>query len=156
MENSNETVIVSALNDLIKINRDRFAGYQKAMELTKNEELRVLFERLAMDSSKNINELSDQIRRINGKPFENTSIAGKFYRTWMDVKSMFSGSSDNSILMDCEYGEDVALEAYEKVNKSNDFIMDVSADILLRHQQERLKEGHDTIKRLRNNFSKRT
>ncbi|AFD06743.1 hypothetical protein D3C87_1583180 [compost metagenome] len=148
MDNTNKTVIVSALNDLVKINRDRFVGYQKAMELTKNMELRTIFERLSLDSSQNINELSDQILRIHGKPFESTSIAGKFYRTWMDIKSVFSGGSDHSILKDCDYGESVALEAYERVNESNDFIMDVSADILIRYQQQRIMEGHDTIKQL--------
>ncbi|MNH44448.1 hypothetical protein D3C79_1066140 [compost metagenome] len=51
-------------------------------------------------------------------------------------------------MKDCDYGESVALEAYERVNESNDFIMDVSADILIRYQQQRIMEGHDTIKQL--------
>lgn len=44
MENvKNQSLVVSALNDLLKINNDRVQGYQKAIELTSDENLKHYF-----------------------------------------------------------------------------------------------------------------
>ncbi|POY37303.1 hypothetical protein C3K47_05935 [Solitalea longa] len=151
METANKTTIVSALNDLVKTNNDRYMGYQKALSITHNESLKPIFQKLAMDSSKNINELSDLILQINGKPIEDSSVAGKFYRAWMDVKAMFTGNDDHTLLSDCEYGEDMALKAYDSVDDSNDLSMSDPASMLLDNQRSRIKDGHETIKSLRDN-----
>ncbi|AFD06198.1 ferritin-like domain-containing protein [Solitalea canadensis] len=150
MENvKNQSLVVSALNDLLKINNDRVQGYQKAIELTSDENLKTLFQQLAFDSSKNINELSDQIFKINGKPQESTTMGGKFYRTWMDVKAAFTGNDKHSLLVDCEYGEDMALDAYKKVENDEDLNLDHATNTILVNQKQRVEHGHDAIKRLR-------
>lgn len=150
MENvKNQSSLVSALNDLLKINNDRVQGYQKAIEITSDAELKTLFQQLALDSSKNINELSDQIFKINGKPQESPSVSGKFYRAWMDVKAAFTGNDRHSLLADCEYGEDMALDAYKKVESDSDLDIDHTTNTILVNQKQRVEQGHDTIKRLR-------
>ena len=149
----NNQAVVSALNDLVKINNDRIEGYQKAMELTEDSELKTLFQRLAMDSSKNINELSDHIFSIHGQPSQTTTMSGKFYRAWMDVKAAFTGKDRHQLLSDCEYGEDMALEAYQKVEEDDDLQMDYATNSILTSQKQRVLEGHNTIKRLRNTTS---
>ncbi|MCO4294639.1 PA2169 family four-helix-bundle protein [Solitalea sp. MAHUQ-68] len=147
MENQNH--VISALNDLLKVNNDRVQGYQKAIELTNDNELKKLFQKLALDSSKNINELSDHIFQINGHPAESTSVGGKFYRAWMDIKSLFTGGSRHQILSDCEHGEDMALDAYRKAEADKDILWDNATLNVLNMQKQRVIEGHNTIKQLR-------
>lgn len=147
---TNRSATVLALNDLVKINKDRFAGYQKATELTKNEELKTMFQLFAMESSKNINELTDEILKISGQTVDHISLPGKFYRAWMDMKVLFLHNADGSILSDCEYGESIALEAYKEIEDENIFIMDLHLNTLLKTQKKRILEGLSTIQRLKN------
>ncbi|AFD06607.1 ferritin-like domain-containing protein [Solitalea canadensis] len=150
MELTNFSEVATALNDLIIINKDRIAGYEKAEKLTKNEELKTLFQRLAEDSTKNIHELSDQLIKINNKPVDSSSLPGKFYRSWMNVKALFSGNDDHSILSDCEFGETIALENYKKVEQNILFTMGTTINMLIEQQKSRITDGHDLVKRLRN------
>ncbi|WP_431198423.1 ferritin-like domain-containing protein [Mucilaginibacter sp. P25] len=99
---------ISALNDLIKINNDRITGYHKATEATDEVGLNLLFNEY-IDQSKNyVSEIRDYIHVLGGDPTDGTTLAGKFYHAWMDVKSVFVSKDSHSILSDCEYGEDVA------------------------------------------------
>lgn len=152
MELTNPTEVAMALNDLIKVNNDRIAGYNKAMKLTKNEELKTLFNRLAQDSSKNIHELSTQIIRIHSNPVEGLSLQGKVYRTWMNMKALFTGNDDHSILSDCEYGETIVLENYNKIELDNIFSMGTVINMLIEQQKSRIIYGHEVVKRLRNSL----
>lgn len=147
---ANPSEIAAALNDLIKVNNDRIAGYHKAMELTKNEELKTLFGRLSQDSTKNISELLNQIIKIYSTPTENSSLSGRFYRTWMSMKALFTGNDDHSILSDCEFGETIALENYNKMEQDYIFDMGTAVNLLIEQQKSRIIYGHETIKRLRN------
>jgi len=43
---------ISALNDLVKINNDRIAGYEKATDGTEDEDLKILFAEYIEQSKK--------------------------------------------------------------------------------------------------------
>src|SRR5215467_15827315 len=113
---------IEVLNDLIRINNDRVAGYEKALNNTDeaNVDLRNIFNRMAQDSRNYSRELTDQVQRLGGDPASGTTASGKIYRVWMDVKSGFSSSDRKSVLEECEYGEDAAQKAYEKALASDD------------------------------------
>ena len=134
------------LNDLIKINNDRIEGYEKAIKDSQPDtNYDELFNRMIQQSSIIRQELSNEIRRMGGESAtDGTTNSGKIYRTWMDVKSAFTGKSEKSALELCEFGEDAAQKAYEEALSSED-ISNETRELLSRQKNE-LKESHDIIK----------
>jgi uncharacterized protein (TIGR02284 family) len=142
--------LVSVLNDLIQINNDRIAGYDKAIVSVGADdvELKTTFRKLADQSEGYRIALTDQVLKLGGEAAEGTTGLGKIYRAWMDVKDAFSGDDRQSVLDSCEGGEDAALKAYKEAMASD---AEMTADVrqLLNAQQSALKTAHDTIKKLR-------
>ncbi len=149
MDNKNQIMV---LNDLIKINNDRIEGYRKASDNFKdnNTELLSLFNKYAADSQENKVELTYQIRRLNGTPDEGTTVSGKIYRAWMDVKGTLGGDDAKSILESCEGGEDAAKKAYQTALESGYLDMQSQAKVLDQQQNQLL--SHNKIKSLRDQF----
>ncbi len=142
--------IIEVLNDLIRINNDRTAGYTRAAEDTKivDADLRTLFERMADESRQNAIELTSQVGRLGGEPATGTTASGKIYRAWMNVKDMFTGKDRHSLLASCEYGEDAAQRAYEDALAS-DAPLPTDIRQLIVSQKASLKNSHDMVKRYR-------
>lgn len=136
----------STLNDLVKINNDRIEGYQKAAEQAReNPALQVLFNEKAADSRKFVYELNQHIAKIGGDHTNDTTVAGKIFRSWMDIKNTFKPSDKTTILDSCEFGEDAALKAYDMALKS-DAELDAELRKAIILQQESIKASHDRIK----------
>lgn len=140
--------LVDVLNDLVRINNDRIAGYEKAANEIDGTELKMLFNNMAGDSRKYISELSQRVHKLGGESAEDSTIAGKIYRAWMDVKTTFAGKSTLAVLETCEYGEDAAQKAYGDALAS-DADMDIETRQLIASQKSSLKESHDVIKKYR-------
>jgi len=136
-----------ALNDLIEINNDRVAGYNKAAVQTSDEDLRSLFAKFAAQSGQFAGELRQRVMAEGDEPEEGTTIRGKIYRAWMGVKATFSGKDRKSVLESCEFGEDAAQRAYESALEEDDLSNDVRQ--LLEQQKTTLREAHDKVKKLR-------
>jgi uncharacterized protein (TIGR02284 family) len=138
------------LNDLIAINNDRVEGYNKAVnEVDPSDvDLKVFFGKMSTQSRENVAELEKVITDAGGEVEHGTTISGKVYRVWMDIKSTIMGNHKKSALDLCEYGEDAAQHAYDKALESADDL-DVETVTLLKKQQYELKESHDTIKKFR-------
>ena len=138
------------LNDLIEINNDRVRGYEKASKETntKDADLRSLFDDMATDSRRYANELSRFVRERGETPSDGTTLRGKLYRAWMDVKATFSGSDRKAILASCEFGEDAAQKAYKDALASD---AELPAEVrqVIVDQQSNLKQSHDRIKKMR-------
>jgi uncharacterized protein (TIGR02284 family) len=142
--------IIEVLNDLIRINNDRVAGYTRAAEDTKDVDmdLRTMFNRLAEESRKYATELTAEVAKLGGEPATGTTASGKIYRAWMNVKDMFTGKDRHALLASCEYGEDAAQKAYEDALASDAFL---TTDIrqLIASQKSSLKTAHDMVKKYR-------
>ncbi len=153
MENTKDTI--DTLNDLVLINNDRIAGYEKALEELKRDEeeapknldLAVLFEKMIDDSRELRNALGKEVQVLGGEMAEGTMNSGKLYRAWMDIKAVFTGHDRHTILSNCEAGEDAAQKAYKNALEEEHlprFLYD-----LISSQKELLRESHDEIKALR-------
>jgi uncharacterized protein (TIGR02284 family) len=143
--------LVDVLNDLVQINNDRIAGYEKAIKDSKAEDggFHSMFRRMIDQSSKYKTELIAAINQLGGEPnIRSTTNSGKVYRVWMDVKSTFAAKNETSVLELCEFGEDAAQKAYEEALKS-DVDMPASVRELIVKQKEQLRNSHDTIKQQR-------
>ncbi len=147
MKTGNENAI-EVLNDLLRINNDRVEGYKKAIDEVKEYDLKNVFEGMADESRRNATELEHEIKKYGGEPDAgSTTTGGKIYRTWMDVKTAFTGKDGHSVLASCEFGEDAAQRAYKDAIAATDLPAD--ARQVIRNQQVALKASHDTIKRYR-------
>ena len=156
MKNYNDE-IVDVLNDLIRINRDRIAGYEKAVENLEEGDavLRTLFYQLSDESQKIKEELASEVRSLGGEPAEDSTMSGKIYRAWMDVKDTFTGEDAKSALEACEYGEDAAQKAYaQAVEESREFPDNIQH--IIREQKDLLRLSHDLIRNKRDEYKANT
>lgn len=138
------------LNDLITINNDRVAGYEKAEKETDSNDadLQSLFRQMSAESRSYINDLSKYVAVTGETPTDKTMMSGKIYRAWMDVKATFTGKDRKAILASCEFGEDAAQKAYDSA-LSSDAELPSEVRQLIMDQKTSLKKSHDRIKALR-------
>ncbi len=142
--------LVEVINDLIQINNDRVVGYEKAANESKDSDmdLKTTFTEMADQSRKYAAELTQEVGRLGGDASTDTTLSGKVYRIWMDLKAAISGKDRESILGSCEYGEDVAQRAYDAALES-DAYMSTEIRQLISNQKSNLKKSHDLIKKYR-------
>jgi uncharacterized protein (TIGR02284 family) len=153
MQTATETRHV--LNDLILINNDRIAGYEKAIKelksqddsLSENLDLTLLFERMIDESREFRNALGQEVQAMGGDMADGTMTSGKLYRAWMDVKALFTGKDRHAILESCETGEDAAQKAYREALEEEDLPNYLRE--MISNQQQLLRDSHDEIKALR-------
>jgi uncharacterized protein (TIGR02284 family) len=150
MENK---VAIEVLNDLIKINNDRIAGYEKAAENVDKADvmLKTLFYQIAEESQEYKKELIDRVTALGGEPATSSTAPGKIYRGWMDVKATFSGDDAKAMLESCEFGEDAAQKAYKQaLDRSEEY--PASVRHLIEDQKNMLKMSHDLIRNRRDEY----
>lgn len=147
MENNKKSTEI--LNDLVKINNDRIAGYQKAIENLKDGDLdlRNTFTDMISESHKNKMALATEVSARGDEADNNTSLAGDIYRGWQDLKATFTGHDRKSILENCEFGEDAAQKAYKKALDNEHLTADLRP--IISQQKDTLKISHDKIKMMR-------
>lgn len=145
----NVAVKSSVLNDLIQINNDRIAGYEKAIgELDeKDADLHALFRDMIAESRQYCTDLAAQVQTTGETVDTGTTTIGKIYRAWMDVKAFFGGNDRKTVLSNCEGGEDAAQKAYASAEEMEDLPADTH--MLISRQRQQLKLSHDKIKALR-------
>jgi len=147
----NNEAKVEILNDLIKINNDRIAGYERAINEAKDldVDLKAMFEGMIRESEQYKNELVQKFSQAGGSDIEqDTTTSGKIYRAWMDVKATFTGSDRKAILASCEFGEDAWRRAYEAALNSEGEL-DPDTRTLITEQYNSEKKSHDIIKKYR-------
>lgn len=149
MENTAKTIEV--LNDLVLINNDRIAGYEKAIkeieESDENRDLLPVFLRCIDDSRQFKLELSGEVQVLGKDAEQGTSASGKIHRAWIELKETFTGHDRHSLLEECEFGEDAIKKAYKDALEEEDlpsYIREMLSD-----QESVIMDMHDEIKDLR-------
>lgn len=147
METKEATIDI--LNDLVQINNDRIAGYERAIKeaADENADLKELFTTYISDSHQCKMELGTEIQALGDDMATDSTTSGKIYRAWMDVKAVFTGHDRKSILESCEYGEDAAQKAYKEALDDEELPAFLRETIT--RQKMRLRTAHDEIKAMR-------
>jgi len=142
-------VTTEVLNDLVQINNDRIEGYEKARKELKDgdEDLKSLFLNMIEESQKYKLALATEISALGEDIETGTTTSGKIYRGWMDVKALFTGHDRQTVLNNCEFGEDAAQNAYKMALEEEDLPSNIRS--LITDQKASLRQSHDEIKRLR-------
>jgi uncharacterized protein (TIGR02284 family) len=152
MQNTKETIEI--LNDLIQINNDRIEGYERAIKESQpeDEDLKVLYASMIAESHRIRIALATEVQTMGAEVEQGTTTSGKIYRAWMDVKAVFTGHDRHAVLENCEAGEDAAQKAY-RTALSSDSLPAFIRELLVQ-QQDSLRESHDEIKALRDQYVK--
>lgn len=138
------------LNDLIEINNDRIAGFAHAgkdLGETDND-LLALFLSMREESRNNVQELSYAVNQAGGEPEMGFSGSGTLHRAWLDIKATFTGHDRESILEECERGEDAIKKAYQTALDPENSLSTEFTEIVMR-QKQGIDAAHDKIKALR-------
>jgi uncharacterized protein (TIGR02284 family) len=139
------------LNDLIEINNDRTAGFQRALkDLGEGDaDLKTLFEGYSLQSSKFSQELTAVSAQYRGDTDSgDNSVAGTIHRAWIDVKALFSGHDRKAVLQECERGEDAIKKAYREALSAESGLSGEALQLVTSQAQE-IDQAHDRIKALR-------
>jgi uncharacterized protein (TIGR02284 family) len=140
---------IAVLNTLITINNDRIEGYETASKESKESDLKSLFSKFITTSHNCKEALVKEVNNLGGEVAEGTTIAGKFFRVWMDLKVALTGKDRKAILDSCEFGEDKAIETYHKALEDGSEFLSDQHKIMISSQKASLKADHQLIKSLR-------
>ncbi|WP_263262593.1 PA2169 family four-helix-bundle protein [Pseudomonas sp. RIT-PI-S] len=146
MTNSGKEV-VKTLNELIQTCKDGQEGFKACADDVKNPELKALFVKHAQECGSAAGELQAEVTALGGSPEDSTSVAGDLHRRWVDVKSIFTGKSEEAVLNEAERGEDVAIKAYKEALAQP---LPANVYAIVERQFHGVQRNHDQIKALRN------
>ncbi len=120
------------LNDLIRINNDRIAGYETALaSLSAGEKvIAELFEKLRTQSVKFREELIFRVAGLGGEVAGDSTFSGKIFRSWMELKTSVLGTNQKTIVESCLWGEDAWQKAYEAVLHTESHLPDESRRLI--------------------------
>jgi uncharacterized protein (TIGR02284 family) len=148
----NNEKTIEVLNTLITINNDRIEGYETASEETDEQDLKTLFAQFSQTSQKCKQALVSEVNKLGGTASEGTRTTGKFFRVWMDVKAALTGKDRKAILDSCEYGEDAAVDTYEKALKDDLEHLNAEQQTMINTQHALIKADHDKVKSMRDSL----
>lgn len=138
--------VISILNHLVETCRDGQNGFLEAAENVQSPELKEYFNKVSLERSQLVGELQQQVHALGGDPENTGSTAAALHRTWMDIKGTLTGRDDQTILDECERGEDSAVEAYRDALNE-----DLPANIrsVVETQLREVQQVHDRVKQMR-------
>jgi uncharacterized protein (TIGR02284 family) len=138
--------VVATLNELIETCKDGEEGFLACAQKVTDPGFKRFFEEKALRCATGAVQLRDKVRELGGDPEQRGSTAGTLHRGWMHFKSSLVGMDDDSVLAECERGEDAAKGAYEKALRQ-----DLPADVrqLVETQYREVKANHDRVHEMR-------
>jgi uncharacterized protein (TIGR02284 family) len=140
---------VNILNTLVLVNNDRVDGYYHASLETDEKDLKDLFSVLSANSQRCNEELSEFITALDGEPATGISTSGKIHGIWMDIKSSITKNDRRAILDSCEFVEEMAVKAYEKVAKEHFADLSFELNQVIKEQYQWVKKDHKKVENLR-------
>ena len=135
------------LNNLIETLKDGQEGFKQAAEGVSDPKLKSLFRDYSDQRSRFATVLQSEARRQGEtEPETTSSVAGALHRGWINLKSAITGGDEHAILVECERGEDSAVEEYKKALDDD---LSPAARELVSLQFPEIKAAHDRIRTLR-------
>ena len=133
------------LNDLIRIQIDRTAGYEKASgeQLTAEPGIRNIFYRLSTESRSCINNLHAEVIRLGGAPVTRATITGKIYLYWLNGKNSFEGPETTDRIANCMEAETAVQKAYQQ---ALDQALPADVYRLVEYQLWGLERAHQSLR----------
>jgi len=148
MDNPNSKTI-EELNELIAIAADGREGYDNAAENIEDTTAKSLFRKFAQERASFVSQLQQEIISLGGEPKDSDGdVKGALHRTWLSLKSTFTGGSTSAIVKGCITGEESAIENYKDA-LSKDYIHGSTRDLLNHHLRE-VENALSSIRSMKN------
>lgn len=112
MTMSETSSTVDALNDLIETCRDGEYGFRTCAEHAKSGQLKITLQERSADCARAAAQLQERVRALGGEADTGGTAVGALHRGWVAMKTALSKFDDRAVLVECERGEDAALERY--------------------------------------------
>jgi uncharacterized protein (TIGR02284 family) len=141
--------VIDTLNDLIETCKDGENGFRECADNVKSESLKTLFNTYARHCAQSAAELQSEVRRLGGDPERTGSVSASLHRGWIDIKSALTGKDDDAVIAECERGEDVAMQSYQKALQAN---LPAEVRALVERQYSGVREHHDRVRALKSRF----
>ncbi|QIL74778.1 PA2169 family four-helix-bundle protein [Hymenobacter sp. HDW8] len=135
------------LNELVQTLKDGEVGYATALTDVEDQDLKEVFKKYAAQRDGYLTEIEDQMHQLNLKAEEDTSITGTVHRAFINIKAAITSKDRESILNECERGEDYAVKAYQTALKAENLPGQLKS--IIEKQYQGVREAHDAIKSLR-------
>jgi uncharacterized protein (TIGR02284 family) len=148
MDNPNSKTI-DELNGLIAIAADGREGYDNAAENIEDTTAKNLFRKLAQERASYVSQIQQEIISLGGEPKDSDGdMKGALHRTWLTIKSTFTGGNRSAIVNGCITGEESAIDSYKDA-LSKDYISGSTRDLLNHHLRE-IENALRSIKAMKN------
>ena len=138
-------VIIKALKELADNACDAELGFIEAAGHTQTSALVAVFERSAQSWRAAAAELQEQSGRMGAPVEDGGTVTAAAQRIWLQVRSLFGGASDETLLAECVRGEESALSSYRMALQQN---LPAEIHSLVQQQFERTQRNHDLIRSL--------
>lgn len=150
MDREHKMEAIDHLNALLTRHYDAEKGFEEAADNVEHPLLRDFFKGSARQRYQFGHEIKDEITKLDGKPDKGTSVAGDMHRSWMNLKDMVTSRDHKAMLEECDRGEKVALETYEKVLEETE--LPPSALKVVQQQRETITQNIKHIENLLHNI----
>src|SRR5690554_804775 len=148
----NNEIDKEVLNNMIQINSDRIQGYARAIDNlhSDDEDLKAVFAGMLQQSTKYKEALIQMHEELGEDPKRETS-SGKVSKSGIKIKADYSDNNRQTILNNCEAGEDAVKKAYKEFLEIKDLSIPLKS--ILESQQTELIAAHNHIKELRDSVA---
>ena len=134
------------LNELLERTYDAEKGFKNAAENVDHAALKSYFQQKAQERYNFGHELKSELASFGQEVDKGGSAKGTLHRTWMDVKALFSGDNEESMLEEAIRGEKAAVEEYNDVLTETS--LPSSTKTLLTSQKSTIESGLSNIQSL--------
>lgn len=145
MQHNEQTI--SVLNDLVRINYDRIRGWENAIEDSDgvDKDIKVISQKKINESRGYLLALQGFVSSLGGTPATDSTVAGKFFRVWMDFKATITGKDSEAIMNSCVFGENAAVKEYEDAIKTDAHLPD-NIRKAISEQKANIEESLQSVK----------
>jgi uncharacterized protein (TIGR02284 family) len=142
--------IISIVSRLLEVCNERVSGYKKAASQVKDEEIKQLFEQIAIQTEGFSKQLLQFINHTK-LSHTGTSTMSELWEAWIGFKSSLTNGSRRSMLDACLTGEAAAIKAYRKALTEK---LPTELKEVIFSQMEQIENTYKNIKSIRQSLSK--
>lgn len=134
--------IANNLNQLLEKTYDAEKGYKDAASNVKDAKMKTFLEEQAKQRYDFGHDIKQEIKAFDQKPDKGGSAKGSLHRTWMDVKTAFSGNENETVMEEVQRGEKAAIEDYDDILAEKE--LPPSTKTMLQGQRQKIEQAQQS------------
>jgi uncharacterized protein (TIGR02284 family) len=142
-------ILINLFNKLIVVHNNRIEGYDTAVKALQEGDLKDLFPVFIATSQKCKTELISVVQKLGGTPDDSIKTKGELSQLWANVKAMIATNDRQALLIACEKGENLTIDAYDEALATHPELIDAPQRILLNAQRAAVQDDLDKVVALR-------